>query len=147
MHIPGHCRAYVRCGAWLVPDQEYDWCATVYGNVTEEVPNDIRKPLGNRITTVTYVDANIQHDLLTGRSVTGALHFCNQTLSDWFSKRRACVKTATFGSEFVAARIAVDQIVGIHTTLRYLGVPINAKSYMFGDNQAVVPTVQSLIHV
>jgi hypothetical protein len=43
----------------------------------------------------------------------------------------------TFGSEFVAARIAVDQIVDHHTTLQYLGVPINAKSF-FGDNHAVV---------
>jgi hypothetical protein len=48
------------------------------------------------------------------------------------------VETATFGSEFAAARIAVDQIFDLRTTLRYLGVPDNTKSYMFGDNQAVI---------
>ena len=48
------------------------------------------------------------------------------------------VETATYGSEFVAARTAVDQIIDIHTTLRYLGVPIRDKSYMFGDNRSVV---------
>jgi hypothetical protein len=40
--------------------------------------------------------------------------------------------------EFTAARIAVDQIIDLTTTLGYLGVPIHHKSYMFGDNQAVV---------
>jgi hypothetical protein len=48
------------------------------------------------------------------------------------------VETATFVSEFTAARITVDQILDLRTTLRYLGVPVNAKSYMFGDSQAVV---------
>jgi hypothetical protein len=121
-----------------LPDQECDWCETGYGNVTEEVPKDIPKPLGNRVTTVTYVDANLQHGLLTGCSVTGAPHFCNQTLSDWFSKRQDCVQTLTFGSAFVATCIAVDQSADLCTTQRYHGVPINAKSFMFGDNQEVV---------
>jgi hypothetical protein len=121
-----------------LPDQEFDWCHSVYGNVTEEVPKDIPKPLGKAVVLVTYVDANLYHDMLTGRSVTGILHFCNQTLVDWYSKRQACVQTATFGSEFVAARIAVDQIMDLRTTLRYLGVPVKTTTYMFGDNQAVV---------
>ena len=53
-------------------------------------------------------------------------------------KRQSTVETATYGSEFVAARTAVDQIIDICTTLRYLGVPIRDKSYMFGDNRSVV---------
>jgi hypothetical protein len=32
----------------------------------------------------------------------------------------------------------VDQIIDLRTTLQYLGVPVHHKSYMFGDNQAVV---------
>ena len=44
----------------------------------------------------------------------------------------------TFGSEFVAARIATDQIIDLRYTLIYLGVPIRSKSYMFGDNKSVV---------
>jgi hypothetical protein len=80
----------------------------------------------------------LYYDMLTGRSVTGILHLCNQTLIDWYSKRQATGETATFGSEFTAARIAVDQIINLQTTLWYLGVPVNHKSYMFGDNQAVV---------
>jgi hypothetical protein len=54
--------------------------------------------------------------MLPGRSVTGVLHFCNQTLVNWYSKRQATVETATFGSEFTAARIAVNQIIDLRTT-------------------------------
>jgi hypothetical protein len=50
-----------------------------------------------------YVDANLYHNVLTGRSVTGVLHFLNGTLIDWYSKKQATVESATYGSEFVAA--------------------------------------------
>ena len=48
------------------------------------------------------------------------------------------METATYGSEFVAARIAVDQIIDLRTSLRYLGVEVNGSTYMFGDNESVV---------
>jgi hypothetical protein len=35
------------------------------------------------------------------------------------------------------AKIAVDQIIKLRTTLRCVGVPVNEKSYIFGDNQSV----------
>jgi hypothetical protein len=57
---------------------------------------------------------------------------------DWYSKRQATVKTANLVSECSAARIAVDQIIDLRATLRYLGAPVSEKSYMFGNNQAVV---------
>jgi hypothetical protein len=121
-----------------LPNQTFDWCHSIYGKVEELLPKDAPRPLGNKVVTVTYTDANLYHDMLTGRSVTGILHLCNQTLIEWYSKRQATVETATFGSEFTAARIAVDQIMDLRTTLRYLGVPVHEKSYMFGDNQSVV---------
>ena len=62
----------------------------------------------------------------------------NATPIDWYSKKQATVETATYGSEFVAARICVEQIIDLRNTLRYLGVPICKKSYMFGDNESVV---------
>jgi hypothetical protein len=121
-----------------LPSQQFDWCHSIYGDVEELKPKDAPRPLGKSVTTTTYTDANLYHDMLTGRSVTGILHLCNQTLIDWYSKRQATVETATFGSEFTAARIAVDQIIDMRTTLRYLGVPVNEKSFMFGDNQSVI---------
>ena len=119
-------------------DQEYDWTRTVYSGACEQIPHDIPKPLGKHVETTHYVDANLHHDLATGKAVTAALHFLNQTPIDAYTKRQSTVETATYGSEFVAARTAVDQIIDIRTTLRYLGVPIRDKSYMFGDNKSVV---------
>jgi hypothetical protein len=78
------------------------------------------------------------HDVLTGKSVTGILHFINKTPFDHYSKKQATVETATYGSEFVAARTCVEQIIDHRNTLRYFGVPVNTKSYMFGDNKSVV---------
>jgi hypothetical protein len=110
-----------------LPVQDFDWCHSVYGEVKELLPRDAPKPLGKPVTTVTYMDANLYHDLLTRRSVNGVFHLINQTLIDWYSSRQATVETATFGSEFTSARIAVDQIIDLRTTLRYLGGPVNER--------------------
>jgi hypothetical protein len=56
----------------------------------------------------------------------------------WFTKKQATVETATYGSEFVAAKHAVEQIMAMRTTLRYLGVEVHGPSFMFGDNGSVV---------
>ncbi len=126
-------------------DQEYDWMHTIYGNVEEIVDKDIPTPLGKRVTTTTTVDANLMHCLTTGRALMGILHFLNKTPIESFSKRQATVETATYGSEFVAAKTATEQIIDLRNTLRYLGVPINDKSYLFGDNKSVV-TSSTLPH-
>jgi hypothetical protein len=110
----------------------------VYGKVKEIIPRDAPEPLGKEVVLSTYVDANLMHDLTSGKAATGILHFINQTPIDWYSKKQGTVETATYGAEFVAARIAVDQIVDLRFTLRYLGVAIKGASYLFGDNQAVI---------
>ena len=121
-----------------LPDQQFDWAYSVYGDVRETIPLDIPVPLGRPVTLTTYVDANLFHDMVTGRSVTGILHLINQTPFEWYSKKQGTVETATYGSEFVAARIATEQIMANRQYLRYLGVPIREKTVMFGDNKSVV---------
>ena len=121
-----------------IPDFQYDWSRSVYGELKEITPTDAPEPLGNFVTLTHYVDANLMHDVTTGKSVTGILHLINKTPLDWYSKKQPTVETATYGSEFVAARICVEQIIDLRTTLRYLGVPIRDKSFMFGDNKSVV---------
>ena len=119
-------------------EPDVDWTYSVYGNVKEELPPDMPKPLGKTVVLTCYVDANLLHDLVTGRSATGILHMLNLTPIDFTAKRQETVETATYGSEFVAARIATEQIMDLRNTLRYFGVPIEDKTYMFGDNKSVV---------
>ena len=59
-------------------DQEYDWTRSVYSGTCEQIPHDIPKPLGKHVQTTHYVDANLHHDLATGKAVTAVLHFLNQ---------------------------------------------------------------------
>ena len=128
-----------------LPHHEYDWERTVYGKVTESLPEDAPEPKGKRVITSTYKDANLYHDVTNGRAVTGILFFVNQTPIDWYTKKQATVETATYGSEFAAARTAVQRIIGLRNTLRYLGVPVHGSTYLFGDNESVI-TSGSLPH-
>ena len=121
-----------------LPDEPYQLDYSVYVNEKKELPKDAPEPLGNYVTTTHYVDANLFHDILTGRSVTGILHLFNKTPMDWYSKKQSTVETATYGSEFVASKTCTEQIIEIRNTLRYLGVPIRSKCYMFGDYESVV---------
>ena len=79
-----------------------------------------------------YVDANLFHDALTGRSVTGILHMMNATPIDWYSKKQATVKTATYGSEFIAAQICVEQIIDLRNTLGILKSLFRSRAICLG---------------
>jgi hypothetical protein len=132
-----------------LPDPHYDWSRTVYGKVSEEIPDDVPKPKGKRVVTTTYKDANLYHDWVSGKAVTGVLHLINGTPIDWTAKKQATVETATYGSEFAAAKTAIQQIIALRITLRYLGIPVAEKSYLFGDNKSVVKSgsvPHSLLH-
>jgi hypothetical protein len=106
--------------------------------VKEIIPTDIPEPKGKYVTLSHYFNANLYHDMATGRSITAILHFLNQTPMDWYSKKQATVGTATFGSEFIAARTTINQIINLRMTLCYLSIPIREKSYVFGDNKTVI---------
>ena len=69
------------------------------------------------------MDANLNHCLATGRSVTGCLHFVNHTPIDSYSKRQATVETATYGSEFVASKTATEQIIDLRHVVEFWGLP------------------------
>jgi hypothetical protein len=121
-----------------IPEVHYDWEDTIYKGAKEEVPWNAPEPLGKSVKSTHYFDANLWHDIVSGRSVTGILHVFNKTPIDWYSKLQSTVETATFGSEYIAARTCVDQIIDLRNVLRYLGVPIDGPAMMFGDNETVV---------
>ena len=53
-------------------------------------------------------------------------------------ERQRTVETSTFGSEMIAARIAIDLIVEFRYKLRCLGLPVERKSKLLGNNLSVV---------
>jgi hypothetical protein len=119
-------------------ERDHDWGYSVYTGAKELIPKDIPKALRKPVILTTYVDANLYLDMLTGRSVTGILHLVNKTPFDWHSKKQATVETATYGSEFVAARKATEQIMANQNAFRYLGIKVKGPTIMFRDNQSVI---------
>jgi hypothetical protein len=93
---------------------------------------------------INTVDANLMHDVVMGTSVTGILHLVNKTPIEWYSTKQAILETATYGSEFIAACLCVEQIIVLCNMLQYLGVPIRNKCYMFGDNKSAVDSSMQL---
>ena len=73
--------------------------------------SNIPESLGRSIILTHYVDTNLYHDVLTGRSVTGILHFINHTPIAWWFKKQATAETAAYSSECVATRTYVEKLL------------------------------------
>ena len=115
----------------------YNW-SEFYPDACEDIPDNMPPPQGMEGKITVYVDADHARDKVTRRSVTGILVLLNNTPIAWVSKRQKTVETSTYGSELVAARIAIDMIVEMRYKLRMLGVKLEDTSYLVGDNMAVI---------
>src|SRR5687768_5826416 len=104
------------------PGDNHNW-EYVYGNIKGKIPYIMPNPKGREVKINMFADANLYHNKLTGRSVTGLLMIFKSMPNDWFSKKQGCVGTATYGSQF-AARDVVDMVVEMRYMLRMLGVPV-----------------------
>ena len=107
------------------------------------MPKNAPKPLGKRVTLFHNFDANLMHGVLSGKAVTGCIHFANKPPIVSFSKTQATLETATYGSKFIAGRTVIEQAVDLRASFRYLGVPINGVSYVFGDNKSMANSSSS----
>ena len=117
---------------------EHDWSQSVYGEPPEEASSLYPVPKGKPVRVTTWKDANLYHCKVTGKSCTGILHFANQTVVKWHSKLLDTVEAATFGTEIVSGRVAVDQTLGLRQSLLAMGVPLEKSSWLLGDNQSVI---------
>jgi hypothetical protein len=66
------------------------------------------------------------------------LIYLNRAPIIWYSKTQKTIETTTFGSEFVALRIATEQIKALRYKLRMMGVPIENAANVLVDNETVV---------
>ena len=63
-----------------VPVKQYDWEYTCYADGKEEIPIGAPVSKGKSVTMTSFFDANLYHDLVSGKAVTGVLHQFNKTL-------------------------------------------------------------------
>ena len=78
-----------------------------------------------------FVDADHARCQATRRSQTGVLIYVNHAPILCYSKRQNTVEISTFGSEFVAARIAVEMVEGLRYKLRMMGVQVDGPQMSF----------------
>jgi hypothetical protein len=85
-----------------------------------------------------FVDADHAGNKVTRWSQTGILIYLNCAPITWFSKAQNTVESSTFGSEFIAMRIAVEMTEALRYKLRMMGIPIEGSANVFCDNKSVV---------
>ena len=95
-------------------------------------------PKGREAKLTCCVDADHARDQVSRKSVTGMVLLLNNTPLTWVSKRQKTVETSTHGSELVAARLATELLMEWRHKLRMLGVKLEDKSWMLGDNMSVI---------
>ena len=109
-----------------------------YPDADEDIPPDMLEPMGEEARLTVFVDADHARDQVTRRSVTGIMLLVNNTPLVWMSKRQKTVESSTYGSELVAARVAIDLIIEMRYKLRMLGVKMEKETLLVGDNMSVV---------
>jgi len=114
-----------------------DW-KDFYGNKEEELPPGMPEPLGRPMVMNVFVDADHAGNVVTRRSHTGIIIYLQNAPIMWFSKKQNTTESSTFGSEFVAMRIAKEMIIALRYKLRMFGIPIAGPANVFCDNMGVV---------
>jgi hypothetical protein len=117
-----------------------DW-KEFYPDAAEPIPPGAPEPLGLEVQVNIFCDAAHATCLATRQSTTGILIFFNGAPIRWYSKRQNTIESSTFGSEFIAMKIALEMNAALRYKLRMMGVPIEGASNTFGDNASVIKNV------
>ena len=111
----------------------------IYTEAEDPCPPNMPTPRGEAVTINAFVDADHAGNLVTCRSHTGILLYCNLAPIQWFSKRQNTVESSTFGSEsIIAMKIATELIEALTYKLRMFGVPLSGPARIFCNNESVV---------
>ena len=91
---------------------KHDW-TKFYVDVKEAMPTDMIGTLVKEVVMRCFVDANHAEDKLTRRSCSGLSIFLQIAPIYYCSNRQNTVETSTFGSEFMAMKLACKYIRGL----------------------------------
>ena len=116
---------------------ETDW-HDFYEDAVELFPPNMLAPRGNSISMDLFVDADHAGNKVTPRSHTGFFILLQNAPIIWFTKRKNTVESSSFGSEFVAMRIAVEHVKALRYKLWMFGVRIVEPARVHCDNQGFV---------
>ena len=116
---------------------KHDW-TKFYGYVKEATSPDMPEPLVKEVVMHCFVDANHAGEKLTRRSCSGFIIFLHMAPIYYCLKRHDTVETSTFGSEFMATKLACEYICGLRYKLRMIGIPFTDPCFLYRDNKSVL---------
>jgi len=109
-----------------------------YPDAHEEWDPHWSEPKGKGVTITIFVDADHASNRSDRRSITGIIIFIETMLDKAFSKRQTLVEASTFGAEFGAARVAVEEAIATRHMMHCIGVPVNGPVGILCDYISVV---------
>jgi hypothetical protein len=115
----------------------FEW-TEFYPHAHEDIRPNAPPQRGNPIHLNIFVDASHASNKINRRSHTGILIYANRSPIIWFSKAQKTVETSTFGSEFVALRLATELIKSLRYKLKMLGIPLDGPENVLVDNNTVI---------
>ena len=98
----------------------------------------MKEPLGKEVVMRCFVDADHAGEKLTRLSRSGFIIFLQMTPIYYCSKIQNTAETSTFGSEFMAMKLACEYIRGFQYKLRMTGIPFSDTCFVYGDNKSVL---------
>jgi hypothetical protein len=117
--------------------KKLDWL-DFYPDSDKDIPPNAPKPCGELVQINCFVDADHTGNKVTRRSHSGILIYLNSAPIDWDSKRQNMVESSSFGSDFIALRIATEKLEALWYKLWMMGIPIDGSANVFCDNEYVV---------
>ena len=124
-------------------DQEYDWTRSVYSGACEQIPHDIPKPVGKHVQTTHYVDANLHHDLATGKAVTAVLHFLNRTPIDAYTKGNLQLKLQPMDLNLLLQGQQLTRSLTFAQPCNTLEFPSETRAICLGTTDQLLPALPS----
>lgn len=146
LHIFAYLKGHLRSSIVFDPTQpefhddqfeNADW-SEFYTDAKEVLPPGMPEPRGNSVSMTCFVDANHAGNQVTRRSHSGIVIYVNRAPIVWYSRRQNTVEASSFGSEFIAMRIAVEMIESLRYKIRMFGIPLEGPANLFCDNNSVV---------
>jgi hypothetical protein len=110
----------------------------IYPDVVEEIDPRAPKPKGKEIKTACFFDAAMGSEMTRGRGHTGITLFVGRTPVSCISMRQGTAEASSYGSEFIAGRVSVEEVLALRGALRALGVPVNSPTKWYGDNLSIL---------
>ena len=96
----------------------------MYPDTIEYLPSNYLLPRGNPMEVNCFIDSDHSGDKVTQISQTEILLYLNIAPIIWYYKRQNTVESSTFGSEFVALRVASEIIISLRYKQKMLGIPV-----------------------